>query len=242
MEEKCKKLWSKIATGSLGAFFTLLLGELLEECIEDAIAWSFTKITFWLISSVTVVVLTQTTKMAIKKVIKMLTYREGDDKMDKLKKILSFLNANKCTIGGIATGALTVATGVGGIDVKNLPPIDIAGVNVTPFVYYTLLGVLTFACSFMPESVKRYKERVAQEKKVKQIEADELKAKKEVAEAEKQAKEEIKLAEKRIAEEKKQAEEAEKAQKKAQEEAEKNARIERIKEELIKKAQEKAGQ
>lgn len=238
MSEKWKKIWSKIATGSLGTFFTLLVGELLEEAIEEAISWSLTKLTFWFFSSVLIVTLTQTTKIIIKKVIKMVTYKEGDDKMDKLKKFLSFINRNKCTLGGIATGAVVVATGAGGIDANSLPALEINGFNITPILYYLLIGVLVIVLTFFPETEKLFNARKEAESAVKAEEAIEKEAQKQIADAEKQKKEEEKLAQKQLEEEEKAKKEAEEQAQKIQAEAERQARIDAIKKDLMEKNKE----
>lgn len=160
-----------------------LLEELMAVIITGCIAWVFTKA----ISTLIVFGLTQGTKIVIKRFVKILTYKEGNDKVKKVKSFFTWVWANKCTIGGIATGALFVTSGVGVIDVNTLPELNIGGFNITPVVYYVLLGILAIVCAFFPETVEKYAKRVADQKTEKEAKAIIKEAKKELIAEEKKA-------------------------------------------------------
>ena len=172
------------------SFLYCLAIELVEELLEELIAFELTIFIAWVatkaISVVTVVFFTQSTKLVIKKIIKHYTYKEGNDKMKKIKKFFTWLNANKCTLGGIATGALTVVSGLGVIDVNAFAELNVGGFNLTPVLYYVVLGALTIVCSFFPETIEKFAQRVGAKKAEKQAKAITKEAKAELkAEAKK---------------------------------------------------------
>ena len=131
---KAKKL---IAHSAIAYLAIELAEELLEELIALGISSFFVKIS----SAFIIVGLTQGVKLAIKKIVKMITYKEGNDKVEKLKTIGKWLWANKKTLGGTLSVALIGASGAGLIDVSGLPELLIAGFNITPILYYVFLGV-----------------------------------------------------------------------------------------------------
>ena len=220
------------------AVFSMFVWELVEEAVENLIAYALSSAVALFvtkaISALVIITATQGIKVSIKRFLipffKKLIYKEGNDKVEKIKKFFSWVNANKGTIGGVAVGALTAVSGVGLVDVSAFPALIIGGFNITPILYYTILGVLTILCSFFPETVEQFKARL---EKIK---------------AEKEKKANIKIAEKEIANEEKLANQTqaqqEKAQAKAQAEAdakakkekaeqEKRAKIDAIKAQLI---------
>ena len=219
------------------SFLYCLAIELVEELLEELIAWGISNFITWAItkalSAVIVVTLTQTTKLVIKKIIKQITYKEGNDKMNKLKKFFSWIWANKCTLGGIATGAVTVISGVGVIDVNSFPELLIGGFNITPVLYYGILGILAIVCSFFPESIEKFAKRIAEKKADKEAKAIEKEAKAEI-------KAEEKLANQTQAEaEKTKAKEDAEAQAKAEKEkaeAEHRAKVEEAKAKILAQA------
>lgn len=199
-----------------GTFLYCLAIELVEEGLEELIAWNISELISKAISAVLVVGITQTIKLLIKRIVKRITYKEGNDKVEKLKKFFSWIWANKCTIGGIATGAVTVISGAGVIDVSAFPELLVGSVNLTPYLYYGLLGILIIICSFFPETVEKFKARILEAKQAK-----------EDAQIEKQAVKEIKQAEKTANQTQAQAEaKAKKEEAKAQAEAEAKAKEE----------------
>lgn len=210
------------------SFLYCLAIELVEEILEELIAWGFSNLMTFVItkalSAVIVVSLTQTTKLVIKKIIKHITYKEGNDKMKKLKKFFSWIWANKCTLGGIATGAVTVLSGVGVFDISSLPELIVGGLNITPIIYYVLLGILTIVCSFFPESIEKFVKRIAQKKAEKEAKAIEKEAQAEIKAEKKLANQTQAEAEKIKAKEDAQAQaKAEKAKAEAEHRAKVNA-------------------
>lgn len=221
----------------LNSFLYCLAIELVEELLEELIAWGITNVITWAItkalSAVIVVFFTQTTKLVIKKFIKHYTYKEGNDKMNKLKKFFSWVNANKCTIGGIATGALTVVSGAGVIDVSSFPELLIGSFNLTPVLYYGALGILTIVCSFFPETIEKFAKRIAEKKAVKEQKANTKIADKQQKAIEKEAKAELEAEKKKATQSQVEAEKT-----KAKEEAEKahRAKVEQAKAQIIAQA------
>ena len=150
--------------------------------------------------------------------------------MEKIKKFFSWLNANKCTLLGIGTGALTVVSGVGVINISTLPELMIGTFNITPVLYYGVLGVLTVVASFFPETIEKFKARV-----------DAIKAEKEqkalVKEAEKELANEEKVANQTQAEQEKAKAKADaEAKAKAEKEkadAEHRAKVEELKKKIL---------
>ena len=221
----------------LNSFLYCLAIELVEELLEELIAWGITNVITWAItkalSAVIVVFFTQTTKLVMKKFIKYYTYKEGNDKMNKFKKFFSWVNANKCTIGGIATGALTVVSGAGVIDVSAFPELLIGSFNLTPVLYYGVLGILTIVCSFFPETIEKFAKRIAEKKALKEEKANAKIADKQQKAIEKEAKAELEAEKKKATESKAEAEKT-----KAKEEAEKahRAKVEEAKAKIIAQA------
>lgn len=210
----------------VNSFFFYLAIELVEEILEDLISIGISSLLIKGVSTLFVVSLTQGTKVLIKRIVKRITYKEGNDKMEKIKKIFSWLNANKCTLLGIGTGALTVVSGAGIIDVSTFPALMIGTFNITPFLYYGVLGVLTVVASFFPETIEKFKARVDAIKAEKAQKALVKEAEKELANEEKVATQT--QADKEKAEAKKLKAEAEaKAKEKA--DAEHKAKVEAIK-------------
>lgn len=114
----------------------LLTYEIIEEFIEEAIAYTITTVIAKTLSFLLVVVLTQTVKVtakglakgitvALKPAVKKLTYKEGNDKINKIlrfidmckekikeNKFLNFLKRNPKTILGMISGLVaSIATG-----------------------------------------------------------------------------------------------------------------------------------
>lgn len=170
-----------------GTFLYCLAIELVEEGLEELIAWEISNLISKALSALVVVGITQTVKLLIKKIVKRITYKEGNDKVEKLKKFFSWIWSNKCTLGGIATGAITVISGLGVIDVSTFPELLIGTFNVTPVIYYGLLGILTIICSFFPETVEKFKARIAEAKQAKEDAQIEKQAVKELKQEEKTA-------------------------------------------------------
>lgn len=162
---------------------------------------------------------------------------KGEKVMEKKKNFFAWINANKCTIGGIAVGAVTAFSGAGVIDISVLPALMVGAVNITPILYYFILGLLTILCSFFPETVEKFVARVAQAKADKEQKAINNEAKKEMKEEEKKANQTQAEQEKAKAKEEAKAKLEEEKRRK---EAEHRAKIEEAKAKLLKEKEENA--
>lgn len=190
---KKRTLSSRLFSGSGWAIFTMFVWEMVEEGLEDLIAVALSSAVALFVtkalSTLAIITATQGIKVAIKRfltpLIKQLTYKEGNDKMKKLKNFFAWINANKCTIGGVAIGVLTAVSGAGVINVNSLAPLIVGGFNITPIIYYCLLGIMGIIVSFFPESVNKYAERISKQKADKEARVIEREAKKELANEEK---------------------------------------------------------
>lgn len=229
-DEKSKRFAKSLWNFTKG--FTLLLTyEVIEELLEEAIAWTITTVMARALSFIIVVLLTQTTKVTIKglakgitvllkPIVKKITYKVGNDKIDKIRRIykamknvfvkfFAFVARNKNSILATATGLLSAFGSAGLVD----GGLVVGGVNLPKYAYYLIafgVAVVMFVPTFIGvkgagyEKQEDYDARVAKE----QAEKDEKKALKE-AEAQAKAEEEALL----------KAVEAEEAKKLADEEA-----------------------
>lgn len=144
---------AQVVKGFNKGFLLLLIYELIEEAIEELIAWSISVAIAKAISFLLVVFLTQSTKVGakalvvvLKPAIKKLTYKRGNDKMDKIKsfvtKAIADLKANwKNYLGVISVIATAILPffqdamdfGIG---------IQVGGFNIIPFVVIILTGII----------------------------------------------------------------------------------------------------
>lgn len=192
---KIKTFGRKFVSSSGWAFFVMFVWELVEELLENLIAIGVSSVAAVFVAKAlsTFAIISATTgiKSAIKKFLfpffKKLFYKEGNDKMEKFKKFLSWLNANKCTLLGIGTGALVAVSGAGVIDVDSFPALVIGSVNITPILYYLILGVLAVVSSFFPETIEKFKARIAEKKAEKEQKSIVKEAKKQLIAEEKLA-------------------------------------------------------
>lgn len=249
-------------------FVLLLVYELIEEALEELIAWSITTIIAKAVSFLFVVLLTQTTKVTakaivilIKPAVKKLTYKKGDDKMQKLIKILkavvSNIKANWKNYLGIAAIILAAILpffqemldfGIG---------IQVFGYNIVPFVVIViswligLIGVcvdgthtnkvweqmLALKNNIHDEKQKQKAEQLA----AKEAEKEEAKIKAE-AQAEIEAEEKAKKAEELAQIKAKQDAETARIEAEAKEKAEREhrERVEAYKKQLLAQRQESA--
>lgn len=204
--------------------FSMFVWELVEEMLENLIAYALSSAVAIFVtkalSTLAIISATQGIKVCVKKFVfpyfKRLIYKEGNDKVKKVKEFLSWLKANKGTLGGIACGALTVVSGAGLVDVNTFPALVVGGFNITPVLYYVVLGIMTIVCSFFPETIAQYKARVEAKK------------------AEKEKKSYTKIAKKELANEQKLANQTQAQQEKAQLKAEAEAKAKAEKEEAEK--------
>lgn len=210
----------------------MLIWELLEEGLETFIAFAISSVCAIFVvkalSTLGVVVATQGIKVAVKRflvpLIKKITYKKGNDKVEKMKKFLSWVWSNKKTLLGsllaVVSGVLTaIATNADLI--MDLPALTFLGINWTAVIF----GVLVFAGVEVGvvgkgfETIAQYQERTAV-----------LKSEKEQKAIEKQAKKEIK-AEEKLANQT-QADK-EKAKEKEIADAERKAKVEAVKAKIL---------
>ena len=229
----------KIKELFVNSFFYCLAIELVEEVLEELIAWGISScITFIItkaISAIIVVAFTQTLKLVLKKIIKRITYKEGNDKVSKIKSLFTWIFANKKSLLGVASAGVATLSGTGVIDISILPTILVGGFDIAPVIYYGILLILSLLgiCGKGFETIKQFFTRKESEKSEKQAKAILKEAKKEIAT-------EQKLANQTQAEQEKakaKAEEEKKAQEeKAKADAEHRAKVEEAKAKLIAEA------
>ena len=172
-----KKWYQRLINGDM--FFALLVSELFEEFLEEAIATGITWIIGKLVSVLFIVALTQGTKIILKRIVKSITYREGNDKMAKIKnfftkakKILTenVVWSNKLTISGIFASAFMLLEGTDVVSViATLPELTVYGFNVMPYLVYAILGILSIVGIGKQgfESVKTYLDRIHTQEELK---------------------------------------------------------------------------
>ena len=234
--KKKQPLLSKLFSGSGWTLFTLFTWEMMEELLEEAIAFGITSFITKALSTLFVIGITQITKKAIirlcKPIVKTFTYKEGKDKMGKVKQFFTWIWSNKKTLMGVTSGAVLTLSGAEVIDVSALPELPIGGFNITPIIYYGALLVLALVGVFGKglESIKEYAERIEQQKAEKEQKAI-------VKEAQAEIKAEQKLANQTQAQQEKATAkaEAEKLAKAEQEkaEAEHRAKVEKAKAKIL---------
>lgn len=183
----------KIRDFFYNSFLYLLAIELVEEVLEEFIAWWISGLLLWVVmkavSAVIVITLTQTTKVLVKRLIKQITYKEGNDKMNKIKQFFTWIFSNKKTLLGIGSSAVGVLTGTGVIDIASLPELLIGGFNLTPILFWVVLGVFLIlgVTGKGFEKIKEFFARKEAEKSEKELKALRKEAKKELKAEEKKA-------------------------------------------------------
>lgn len=195
---KKKKWYQKLFNGDM--FLALFLSEMFEEILEEAIAWGFSWAIGKVLNVLFLVGLTQGTKLLIKRIAKTITYKEGHDKMAKIKQFFAKVKkvitenvvwSNKLTISGILSTSFMLLEGTDVINViATLPELTIYGFNVMPYVVYLILGVLSiFGIGKQGfESVKTYLARVHAKDEVKAQKIADKEYKKELVAKEKELK------------------------------------------------------
>ena len=197
MNNDKQPFWRKIFSGSGWALFTMFVWQMVEEGLENIIAFALSSaLTIFLtktLSTLAIITATQGIKVSIKRfltpLIKTLTYKEGNDKMSKIKQFFVWIWCNKKSLGGVCSSAVIALSGTGVIDVNALPALYIGSFNITPLVYYACLIVLTIigitGKGF--ERIQVFFERVGLLKQQKEANAIIKEAKKELANEEKLA-------------------------------------------------------
>lgn len=219
------------------SFLVYLAMELAEEFLEDLIADGVSNIILKGASAFLVVTMMQLVKLPIKRIIKRITYREGLDKMNFIKKCMNWVFLNKksiCgTVGSIVTSIGVAYTTYGGY-FDFLPAIMIGNFNFMSVI----IGVVCFALMFIGieakgfESISTALKRRLEEKAQKEEKAI-------VKEAKAEIKAEQKLATQTLEQQEKARVKAELEQKakieKEKFDAEHKAKIERAKADLLAK-------
>lgn len=190
-------LRSRLLSGGGQALFIMFVWELVEEGIESLIAVALSSAMAIFItkalSTFAIITATQGIKVCLKKcllpIVKNLTYKEGNDKVNKIKQFFTWIYANKKSLLGVVSSALMTISGAGVIDVASLDFLMVGGVNLTPYLYYAILAV--FAIIGVTgkgfENIKDFFARKAVEKANKEAKAIEKEAKKELANEKKKA-------------------------------------------------------
>lgn len=132
------------------AVFSVFVWEMVEELLEEAIAYCVSSVfALFIVKTISTLAIVATTiglksllKRLFKPIIKTLTYKEGNDKMTKVKKFFTWIFANKKTLIGTLSASVMTLSGTGVIDVSALPDLTIKGFNITPVLYYGVLAVL----------------------------------------------------------------------------------------------------
>lgn len=137
---------SKFKAFFINSFLYYLAIELVEEILEDFIAMEISK---WLIkvaSTFITVAATYSFKTLVKATVKRVTYKEGNDKVNAIKKFFTLIWANKKSIiGTIASIFSGVTTFIATNQEKllALPTINIGSFNITPVLAGLLVTGLT---------------------------------------------------------------------------------------------------
>jgi hypothetical protein len=241
MQHRTHKSFSqKLFSGSWWALFTMFVWELVEEGLETLIAFCVSEVVALFVvkalSTLAIIGATQGIKVCIKRflvpLIKTLTYKEGFDKMSKIKKFFTWIWCNKKTLVGTVSTAVVGLSATDVIPASQLPELLVCGFNITPIVYYaclailSLLGVFGVGIESVPSFFAR-KDLIKNEKEAKAILKE---AKKELANAEKLANQT--QAEQEKAKAKAEAEQKAKAEK-AKADAEHRAKVEQAKARLV---------
>ena len=225
----------KLFSGGAWTLFTVFIWEMMEELLEEAIAFGITSFITKALSTLVVIGITQITKRALiqicKPIVKSFTYKEGNDKMNKIKQFFTWVWSNKKTLLGVISGGVMTLSGAEVINVSALPELPMGGFNITPLIYYGVLLVIAIfgVCGKGFESIKEYAERIAQIKVEKQEKAIMKEAKAELKAEEKLANQT--QAEQEKAKAKEEAEALAKAEKEKAD-AEHKALVEKAKEQI----------
>ena len=182
------------------ALFTMFTWELVEEGFETLIAFCvsevFTLFIVKALSTLAIIGATQGIKVCMKRflvpLVKTLTYKEGYDKMNKVKRFFNWLWCNKKTLGGtVMASVASIATAYStyGGQFSFLPPLMWLGLNWTSILVgvaiFVLLELGVTGVGF--ERIATYLERITKEKSLKEEKAIMKEAKKEIATKEKLA-------------------------------------------------------
>ena len=193
---KEKKWYQKLVNWHV--FFVAFLSECFEEVLEELFATVLSWIVTKSLTLLFAIAVTQGSKLLFKRIIKCFTYKEGNDKMKKFKKVMSNLKkkltenivwSNKITISGWLSVLLMVLEGTDIVNVIDaLPELQVFGFNVIPYIVYLILLILSALGIGKPgvESVKQYLERIQAKKDTSKSNAQTKAAEKEIEKIKKQ--------------------------------------------------------
>lgn len=192
-----KSIPKRLFSGGWWALFTVFVWELVEEGFETIIAYCVSEVFAMFIvkalSTLAIIGTTQGIKVCIKRflvpIVKTLIYKEGHDKMSKIKQFFAWIWANKKSLLGVSSTAVATFSAMRLIPAHDLPVIAWHGINVTNVIYYSCLGLLALlgVSGKGFESVATFLERVGLIKAQKEEKAIEKEAKKEIVTAQKTA-------------------------------------------------------
>lgn len=136
-----------------GASFAsmILICELIEEALEELIAWGLSWALTKAISIIFAVTITQGFKLIVKRFIKKITYRNGGDKMDKVKQFF-------CKLGEwFKTNPITIATsganlaGSGAVGMGIYIAFNYFGWQLPEWAMYLIIGFATVGLACLTE-------------------------------------------------------------------------------------------
>lgn len=192
-----RSIADRLFSGSWWALFTMFIWELVEEVVENLIAFCISEVIALFVvkalSTLAVIGATQGIKVCIKRflvpIVKTLTYKEGHDKMSKIKKFFTWIWCNKKTLVGTVSTAVISLSATNIIPADNLPAITFKGFNITHILYYACLAILSLLGVFGVgiEKIADFFTRTGLIKEQKEEKAIIKEAEKEIAEAEKKA-------------------------------------------------------
>ena len=225
-------------------FFYNLAIELVENILEDIISYGLSAVLTRILSTVLTIGASYGLKRLLRFIVKKITYKEGNDKVAKIKQFFTWVYCNKKTLGGwlssLASAVIGALAGTGVIDAGSIAPLFIGNFNITPVLFYAILFV--FAIIGIKgkglEKIKEYFKRKEEEAANKAIIASEKNKEKEAKAVIKEAKAKIKKEEKEAKKKAKEEEAKTKAAEKAKVDAEHDKKVEEVKQQLLKDAEE----
>lgn len=136
-----------------GASFAsiVLIIELIEEVLEELIAWGLSWVVTKAISILFAVTITQSIKLIVKRLIKKFTYRNGGDKMDKLKQFIcklgEWFKTNPITL--VTSGANLAGSGAVGMGIYIA--FNYFGWQLPEWAMYLIIGFATVGLACLTE-------------------------------------------------------------------------------------------
>ena len=214
------------------SFLCVLACEIAEIIIENLIITGISYLLLKIITTLFAVAGVHAIRVLLKTLVTKIIYREGTDKMEKLKEIFKWIFANKKSLSSTVVNAVISGAGItASWAISDLPQIMVAEFNIAPILYTAIFAVCFILnelgiCGKGFEAVQQFVDRKEQEKLEKEAHAQ-IKA----DEAEKMAIE--KAAQAQLKAEEKALQAQIKAEEKAKAESEYAAKIEAKKAEIL---------